>query len=246
MMIFDPVTAGTLLILAASPGVELCKMEAPTEIEVVPHSEPVEWDDSQSLADLRNIETDTINPYGFDGVSIPEGFMQSSIRLVPEIKLGGKTYPKLGVGCIWYETITINLEIAPVITIASEVADDNCMYEAVKNHEMKHVRALKKLVNKYAASMGKEVYEQLQQRGFSSGPVKEAHMQEIAERMHKTVGQVLELQFKKMEVENSEVQGEVDSLEEYKYVSGLCPDFNRTLKKQAGRHPDHDVEDDEF
>ncbi len=241
-MIFDPLTAGSLLILAAAPNSELCKMPKPTEIEVVPHAESVEFDYSQSLADLESVETDTIDPHNFGGLSVSEGFMESSIRLEPEVELDGKVYTGLNMACLWYDRITISLKIAPVITIASEVADDDCMFEAVKNHEMKHVRALRKLVNKYSDSMGREVYQQLEQRGFNSGPVPEEHSQQIAERMQKTVAQILELQFKKLEIENAEEQGKVDSIEEYKYVSSLCPDFKlgKTLSESRGDREEDD------
>ncbi len=225
MMIFDPLTAGSLLILASAPAQGICRMPKPTDIEVIPHAEAVEYDYSRSLEDLQDVETDTIDPFDFNGISYSEGYMKSSIRLQPEIKLGTRTFTAYKAMCVWYDTITIRIDIDPVITIAEEVADDDCMGEAVRNHEMKHVRALRKVVNKYADSMGREVYRQLKDRGFIAGPVPEEHAQQIIDRMYKTVEQVLELEYKKMQIENSEEQSRVDSRQEYEYVASLCPDF---------------------
>jgi hypothetical protein len=235
-MIFDPLTAGTLLVMATASGHQLCQMPKPTEIEVIPHASPVEFDYSQSLEDLQGIETDTIDPLAFNGISIHQGYMKSSIRVQPHIKLGTRVYQAYDAVCVWYDTITIDIEIDPTITIAREVADDDCMGEAVRNHEMKHVRALRKVVNKYADSMGREVYEQLKERGFVAGPAPQKHAEQIADRMYKTVEQVIELEYKKMEIENAEAQGQIDSREEYEYISGLCPDFNPLYYQQKRRN----------
>jgi hypothetical protein len=225
-MIFDPLTAATLLVLADTRERNLCRMPKPTEIEVIPRARTLKYDYSKSLSEIQSIQTGTIDPHSFNGISVAQGYTSSSIALKQQVKFGGLTYTGYNAACIWYDKITIEIEIRPAITIAREVKADKCMGPATLNHEMKHVRALRKVVNKYAGIMGKEVHDALKDRGFIAGPVPLDQAQTIANRMERTVMQVLDHESKKLEIEHAEEQGKIDSREEYEYISGLCPDFN--------------------
>jgi uncharacterized protein YutD len=144
--------------------------------------------------------------------------------------------PVYGAHCIWYEDITVHIEIDPTIVIAAEVAADRCMHAAVKTHELKHVNVDRKIVNKYANIIGKEVYDGLKQRGFVAGPIRTEYAEETANRMRNTVNKIISFQFKKMDLERSELQQGVDSLEEYNSVSAKCPDFvSPAASLQRGR-----------
>ena len=234
-MIFDPLTASTLLILAAADGQSLCKQPKPTKIEVVPRERTLRFDYSKSLKDIAGVETDTIDPHGFGGIAMPQGFTASTIKMKPKVKLESYGYKAYNAACIWYDSIIIELEIDPVVTIAREVNNDACMSVAVKNHEMKHVRTLRKVVNKYSDIMGREVFEALKDRGFMAGPVKADQAQQVADRMYKTVYQVLDHEYKKMDIEHTEAQSKIDSRQEYEYISSLCPNFNPTPSKSKRR-----------
>lgn len=228
-MIFDPLTVASLLVLAASQpqsASALCAMPKPTEIKVSPTTRKVAFDYTKSLSDLQGVSIDTIDPHSFNGVSVTQGFMKGAIRLVPEVRLGNKTYPSYNAGCVWYDSVVIKIEIDPTIVIAKEVKSDKCMSKAVAEHEMKHVMVDRRIVNKYSQIMGKEVYDALAQRGFTAGPMPISAMQSVAERMQKTVLQVVEHEYKKMDLEREELQGGVDNINEYTRVKNLCPDFN--------------------
>lgn len=235
MLGIDPVTAGTMLILAASSK-NFCKMPQPAEINVIPSTEEVEFDYSQSMMELQNYGVDTVNPHEFGGISVTQGFMQGAIRMEPEVKLNYKHYPRYDAVCIWYESINIRIEIDPKIVIASEVADDRCMGEAVEEHEMKHVKVDRRIVNKYARIMGEKVFKGLQERGFISEPVRSQYAKQLADRMQKTVFQIVEHEYKKMDLERAELQQAVDTKDEYDRVQALCPEFdkkrNAMLKKK--------------
>ena len=222
MNFIEPLSFMGIMTLAAADPSSVCKMPQPTQINVIPRTAPVKYDTTQTLAQLQMQDIDTINPYGFGTKSETKGYMKGQIEMSQAVKLGhNRVLNNRGV-CIWYESIDLTIEIDPSIVIAEEVAQNKCEYRAIKQHELKHVMVDRKIVNKYAKSMGQKVFNGLQSRGFMVGPVRPEEAQTVANRMQSTVAQLLELETKKLEIERAEAQQAVDSLEEYHRVSDLC------------------------
>jgi len=218
----EPITMLGLLTLASAEPSAVCHMPKPAEIRVIPKTSAVKYDITQTRDEIQRYNIDTINPYGFDSNSHTNGFMRGIIRMQPFVKLDYKNVLGNRALCIWYDTIELRIEIEPEIVIAKEVAEDPCQYRAVKEHELKHVMADRKIVNKYARSMSRKVYQGLKSRGFMVGPILGEDAQKVADRMQETVGQLVELEYKKMEIERAEKQQAIDSLEEYQRVSAIC------------------------
>lgn len=231
--VFDPATVMGILTLAAFEPNSVCQIPQPAQINVIPSAAPVEYDLSQSREQLQSQKIDTINPYGFDTQSHTNGFMKGTITMRPHVKLDYKTVFNGRAVCIWYEKIDLKIAIDPAIVIAKEVAEDNCMYAAVKEHELKHVNVDRKIVNKYAKTMGRKIFDGLQSRGFIVGPVSVEQAQDVAQRMQSTVSQLIELEYKKLEIDRAESQQAVDSLEEYTRVSNLCPQRQRYNRSRS-------------
>ncbi|MCD8562697.1 MAG: hypothetical protein LRY54_01225 [Alphaproteobacteria bacterium] len=220
---FDPLSMATLLVLAA--GQPACTAPQPAAIKVTPHTAEVKIRHDKTLGELQAYQSNTINLHSFSGASYMEGFMEGAIHITPAVKLGYTQNKRSGDVCLYYETITVDISIDPAIHIAREVYDDQCMRKAALDHEMKHVMTDRALVNKYAGIMGKKLYEGLAARGFTAGPLPPDIAEDTAGRMHKTVSQILELEYKRMELDRAEAQGAVDSIEEYDRVDAQCPDF---------------------
>lgn len=235
MLSIDPLTISSLIILAAGSGAPRCALPEPTEINVIPKTSRVEREYSMNLAQLQGVETDTLDPYSFHGTSITNGYATSPVTIVPKVTMKSQYFPQWNAVCLWYDTIDINIDIAPKITIAKEITEDKCKHKAVFAHEMKHVRVTREVINKYARSMGTKVHKALQERGFIAGPIPAANAQEIQKRMSDTVQQIIEFEFKKFELEHQERQQAVDSLAEYERVNAQCPHFDYTgaLKSPA-------------
>ena len=234
MFSFDPLTTGTLLALAAASP-QICQMPKTAEISVVPKTAEVRIDTSRSLADLQSQSIDTINPYGYNHVTHTNGFMEGRIALTSDVKLDYKQAPQMMAFCIWYDKVTIEFNISPTIVIAKEVAEDRCMYNAVLEHEMKHVNVDRKIVNKYSKTIGQKVFDGLKQRGFIAGPIAPEDTRQISDRMRRTVAQLIEFEHKKMEIERAEKQQAVDNLEEYKSVQAKCPNYRSPANANRAR-----------
>lgn len=229
MIGIDPLTLSSLLVLVSQTNI--CPKQEPTKINVIPQTKEVEYDYSQSLREIQKYTTDTVDPYGFHGTTVTQGFMRGSIELHQRVKFGQASIPRYDAACVWYDEITIELKIDPTIVIASELYKDRCMRKAIIGHELKHVRVDREVVNKYAKTMGKKLYNALKSRGFTAGPVRIDRMQEIADKMARVVKQVLELEYKKMGIEREERQRAVDTLEEYQSVDDKCPAFQKKKKQ---------------
>lgn len=227
MLGFDPVTISSLLILAGSSN-KLCNMPKPTSIKVIPATEKVQMITDKTLAEMQSVQTDTINPYGFDAASFTQGYAEGRISFSYEVKYGNSVIPRKRAACIWYDEIVVRFQIDPKVYIAKEVYDDRCMRKAVVGHEMKHVMTDRKVVNKYSKIIGKKLYSELRARGFMAGPVRADTAQSVADRMSLTIQQILDLEQRRMELDRHDMQLAVDSLDEYERVGDMCPDWNVT------------------
>ena len=228
MLGFDPLTISSVLVLASSSAKDLCQMPKPTEINVLPATQKVQFVTNQNLAELQQHQTDTINPYGYNSDSFTQGFAKGKISIRTEVNLNHKVLPRYNAACLWYEKIEVKFDIDPDVHIAKEVYDDRCMRKAVVGHEMKHVMVDRKIVNKYSRQIGQKIYAELKKRGFIGGPIPLENVKAVAERMQRTVMQLVELEQQRMELDRKDLQGQVDTLEEYDRVNSLCPKWEVT------------------
>ena len=231
MLGIDPLTIPSMIILAASSG---CPKHEPTKINIVPKTAEVKYDYSQSLKQIQQYTTDTVDPYGFHGQTITQGFMKGQIELRHKIRFGQVKNARFGLACIWYNDITVEITIDPTIVIARELYQDRCMRNAILGHELKHVRVDREIVNKYAKSMGQKLLSALKSRGFDAGPFEISRINEVSRKMQTVVKQILELEYKKMGIERQERQRAVDSLEEYNSVDDKCPAFQKRKQQLYG------------
>ena len=222
---FYPLIAGSLLILASSGGGGICLSHKVTEVNVIPKTQDIKYDYSLTLDEMQIKAADimTIDPYSFHSSSTTDGYMEGGIKMRWKVNFGNKNYSALGVTCLWYDTINIELELSPTIFIAQEVYQDPCNRKAVTEHEMKHVMVDRKIVNKYSKIIGNKVLSELKQRGFHVGPIKSQYAQQTVDRMQRTVDQIVNHEYEKMKLERIDLQRAVDSLEEYERVGALCP-----------------------
>ncbi|MCB1782357.1 MAG: hypothetical protein KDI13_00025 [Alphaproteobacteria bacterium] len=227
----DVLSASALLVLASAQK-PVCPAHDPTAINVIPRTEDVEFDTSQTLKEIQNYNMDTVDPYGFHGKSITQAFMSGGIERKHQVKLNyGPIEGYRNAVCIWYEDITVELSIDPTIVVASELYDDRCMRGALIDHEMKHIRVDRELVNEHARAIGQKLMSELKSRGFSSGPISGDNAQSVAKKMHHVVGQILQLEYQKLDIDRLERQRAVDNLDEYNRVDDICPDFRKKKKE---------------
>lgn len=228
----DPITVSTLMVLASAShyGPE-CPKKPRTKINVIPHTEEVKYDYTKSLKELQGKASGTVDPYGFHGTSITQAYMSGYISPKASISFDyNEIKGKRGI-CLWYKSIDVDITIDPTIVIAEELYKDRCMRKALINHELKHVKVDREVVNKYAKVIGQKLLTELKKRGFAVGPVPFKEAQNITGKMRHVVKQILELEYQKMHIERQEKQREVDNLEEYQSIDKKCPTFQEKKRE---------------
>lgn len=234
-MKFFTLLIACLLVSGLSHASDQCAPPEPTKIKVTPKSASLKYDVSRSTAELQSVNIDTVNPHGFDTLSVTQGFMEGQIRMIPAVKLNYRQVPGTRSVCLWYEKIDISIEIDPQIVLAKEVYADECMRSAVIEHEKKHVDVDRRIVNKYAQIMGKKVYKSLKSRGFSVGPLPVDQAQDVVKRMQETVFKIVNFENKRMNLDRHEAQQAVDNIDEYRHVQSKCPHFNGAAALRAAQ-----------
>lgn len=216
---------GASAVRAAGSGA--CDMAPPTRINVLPETAEITYDYSQRLAKIQEAQIDTVDPYGIHSNSITQGFMEGQISMKREVEMDYKVVNGGRDVCLWYKTINVHIHIDPKIVIAKEVKSDRCMYDAVLEHEHKHIDVDREIVDAAAQEIGKDLYDGLSVSGFVVGPISTDQAKSTAKTMVGRVMDITQKNYTRMAAARAQAQGHVDTLEEYERVKALCPDFHR-------------------
>ncbi len=197
-----------------------CVVPKAPVIQVLPKSAAIRYDYSQTAEQLTARGSNTVNPYAANVDSTTGGMRVDNARISSHIKMGTQTYPSLKVGCIWYDSITVNISLSPVIYIAKEYQQEPCR-SGITEHELKHVSVDREVMNKFSREIGLSVQEAVNQAG-AFGPFNAQEMPEHQERLIQHIKSAVDSRQLMLEKEMRTRQGQVDSLEEYKRVSKIC------------------------
>ena len=141
------------------------------------------------------------------------------------IRMGTQTYPDLKVGCLWYDSIVVNINMNPVIYIAQEYQQDPCK-AAIMEHELKHVTVDREVMGRYAQEVGKAVQAAVNQAG-AMGPFNVDEMNSYQDRYISHVQSAINSQELLLTKDMRQRQGQIDTRQEYDRVSKICKDIIR-------------------
>lgn len=225
---------GAFLALLTMPAMA-CELPRAVKINIVPVTEEVEFDYSQTLADIQGQAAGAHNPFGFHTPTYTQGFMLGDIMMEPSVKLGGYTQPSKGTSCLWFDTININVKIDPKIVMAKEVYEDECTRKSIYKHEMKHVKADRAMVNEFSHILGDKIYKELKSKGLVAGPFPSSEKDIVTKKMQDTVFALVKDEYKWMAEERGRAQASIDNIEEYERVSAECPVAQKRLERAYRR-----------
>lgn len=141
--------------------------------------------------------------------------------------MSSETWPALSQACLYITKITVTITLDPKIYIAKEYAPGTCHYNAVLQHEMKHFRVDRDVVNKYSNVILQELDRTLKRLGYKQGPFPAektaAYQQSLGKLISSTVTDLSNI----MNQERQKNQTAVDTVEEYRRVDGVCADKPR-------------------
>ena len=216
-----PMTAGYMHLASLHGQQVTCEVPQPPRIYIRPETEATYYDHTFSIPELTAKGSDTISPYAAHIETHTGGLTEAAIGMTMAMKFGLKKYPNLQLGCIWYSEITVTLELAPIVYVASDYPRGSCKYREVKLHEDKHVMVDREIVNKYAKRIGAALQRAINDHG-ARGPHTFERIELIQKDMEDFVGSVLKTEQSLMEEERFRRQQAIDSFEEYERVRKAC------------------------
>lgn len=198
-----------------------CRMPAATKVIINPKSENITYDLTKSQADLNNFDTSTKNPYGNSVHTDVGGLMSGGIQTDYRTQFDGIVDKVAKQTCLWYSAITVNINITPTIYIASNYPKGSCMFNAVMEHEQKHVTVDRRLVNTYAQSIRSALQAEIEKQSIY-GPVPNASVEQTQNEMGAKIKKIVDDKMAELTKKRLRQQQLVDSLAEYNRVNTLC------------------------
>ena len=200
-----------------------CRPDNPPEINIKPASEDIDYDFSLSIAEINKKKIDTENPYGDGVISRAGGLMSGGIRTKHRFRIATKTKRRDNLACAWFDTITVRMIIEPTIYVAREFDKGSCPRRAILDHEQKHIRVDRQVVNKYAKEIGHTLKDYVDKYNIY-GPVRARRLKDLQARMADRLKRIITQVSRRMERERSQRQQAIDTRAEYKRVRKQCPE----------------------
>ncbi len=220
MMALGIAAASGLLMLAGGPAETKCAVNVAPVVSVRPESSVVRYDFSKTMAQLTAMRSDTVSPYAPGTETVTQGLR--SDRPVIEASVGASALinRQRGIFCMTYGKIDISIKLAPVIYVASERPSGGCR-NAILDHEKKHVRVDREMMNKYARKIGEAVQNAVNEVGVV-GPLNLEKQEEARQFMTRHVQSAIQSMELPLYNEMRARQSAIDSLEEYERVNWFC------------------------
>lgn len=200
-----------------------CSVPKAPLIQVLPKTKDIVYDYSQTTKQLTARRTTSPGPYGSNIDTATGGLRADQISTTSNIKMGTLTYQVQNAGCIWYDEVTVNINLNPVIYVAKEYQKEPCK-GAILKHELRHVEVDRFVVNKYAQEIGTAIQTAVNKAG-AVGPFAVADMSRQQDQLIKQVQAAIKSQEHLLHQEMRTLQSQVDSLEEYERISKICKDL---------------------
>lgn len=206
-----------------------CEAKSPPSINIHTSTDDISYNYSLSKKDLDHFEISTVNPYASNVITDVGGLMKGGIETKQNLSFGTMTNYATQEICFWYDKVDIYLHIKPTIYIANDFPRGSCMFNAIMEHEQKHVLVDREIVNKYAATIGNAIQGDIaRSRLFGPSPLSQKN--EIQSAIGKKVQDLLNQYTTQMSDERRKRQQKIDSLEEYERINHLCPENNKQSK----------------
>ncbi len=199
-----------------------CTLKKAPQIHVAASDTSVAYDHSRSQSELDNFQIDTVSPYGANVQTHVGGLMAGEVSISQNIRIMQETYPNINMGCLYIDSVKVQIHVKPKIYIAREYLKTGCMYKEIMIHEKKHVAVDRMIVNKYTNLIVKGLDAALKKVGYAHGPMKIGQIAYNQEALQTYAQKVLKQYSEAMSAERSKLQQEVDSLQEYERVQAQC------------------------
>lgn len=200
-----------------------CQLKSAPQISVVASDTNINYDNSKSQAQLDNFDNDTVSPYGANVQTHVGGLMSGEVALSQNVRILQETYDGLGQGCLYIDSIKVNIHITPTIYIAREYPKTGCMFKEIMKHEQKHIKVDRMIVNKYTNIIIKGLDAAFKKAGgYAYGPMTTADIPSAQSKLEAYSKGIIKQYADMMSEERRVLQQNVDTLQEYERVQAAC------------------------
>lgn len=176
-------------------------------------------DFSRDMTQLEKFHIDTVNPYGAKIDTHVGGLTAGTIKVEQKMSIAGASLA--GQTCLWPGQVQVTIRLDQVVYIAKEYKPGTCMNASVWEHEHKHVRVDREIINKYRPVFETQVRAAAARMGVI-GPFDTQNQKAYQDHMMKQIGDAVSVITKQMETERNTRQQNVDTVQEYDRVSAVC------------------------
>ncbi len=210
----------------------VCRVDSAPQINVVVKSDEIDYDYSRAAGQLKALENNPASPYPPGADTATGGLRDDHPTIGTNVTLDILSNAWRKQGCVRYRAVDIEIHLRPKIYVAKEFDTGTCR-QAVLNHELKHVRVDREVMNKYAGLLAPAVQGVVNRTG-ALGPFRVEDTEAVKAQAAGYVTAETDRLEKTMEEELKARQRGVDSLEEYGYVGSFCQSVHLLLPAPAG------------
>ncbi len=229
---------GLLLLLclcAASPAAaeDVCRHLTRTTSPVVDLALPEEapaLDHSQTLQQMAALRT------SYDAAALEKsdhaaGLYAAGFNISWSIDYRSVQHPQTREACVDLSRLAVTVTLVdPKIFIAREVNYGSCLYRAVLEHEQRHARVDRQILETARYSMR----DTLRRRVMALERVPAGSVTLAGELLKSQVADFMQPLMNALSLERVRLQADIDTKEEYQRVSKLCEDDVRALAETSG------------
>lgn len=201
-----------------------CYPQQGPKLNMVPVTDDIQFVYSESSANLGHYDINTISPY--NGLPVKQrvgGISEGRITKLSTYGVRSISDLNANMACLSYDDINVTFHIKPTVYIAKENQPGTCKHNAIKEHELKHVRIDREMVNKYLDLLGKAIHKDMVENGYVIGPVPVDQIYTVQNQMRTRMDKMVNIYFTAMQAERLQRQQKLDNRQEYERVSKACP-----------------------
>ena len=182
--------------------------------------QPERIDGTRSVDQLTTMTENSYKVPGFEGAKT-HGVAHYPFKISSRTRYEGSKNTRTKGACVWLKHVTIDIRIDPIIFIQRDAKPGSCRYNAILEHELKHMKVDDSVIAKHAP-MIKRAIEAALRRPVSIGEIPEAQIPNAQQRLSAPVQRALQSAMEDLRVERERLQKHVDTAEEYRRVGAAC------------------------
>lgn len=213
------------MLVLASAGEQSCELPRFPDINVTSYAQEVRYDYSQTLKDIQTAGRSPDMATGFSNHSFTQGYMKGTIKITPTVAIKHTKYTRTGMVCAWFDSIDVNIQIAPTIVIPREVKHNRCTHRVVKEHELRHVEVDQYIIDKYAPRFKQAVRDVLIKDGARTNLFRDEIFEPVMQALQDRVMGAVEAEMALMNKERDRRQKAIDTNESYAESRSECDDW---------------------